>query len=92
MRLGTSLLLTAGMWLLATIAVAVYLTSWSAGFDSGEPGAGDLVGRVALVTAAVLFAGSAPVAYFVGRQKWLWSLPVLATAVGLGGVAIAGLT
>lgn len=73
----------------ALIATAVWLTSPMVGFDSGDPNAGDQLGRVAFVAAIVLFLGTGPVAYLISRRRALLGLPLLVAATYAVAVGVA---
>lgn len=91
-RLALGLVACAAMWVAASFAVAVWLTSWSIGFDSGNPEAGDTIGVVALGVAAVLFVGGGPVAFVLSRRRWTLLLPVIGLAVWAVGIGVAAIT
>ena len=80
------------MWAAAAFAMAVHLTSWSTGFDRGDPDAGAAIGAIGLVSAALLFVGGGPVAFMLSRRRWTLLLPLLALVVWICGVGVAAIT
>jgi hypothetical protein len=88
-RLVVALVVAALMWVAAVVAVAVALVAPLMNDDGLRRSELRGVFAVASVAAIALFLGSGPVAYWIGRRRWLLALPLIGLVVWVMGIGIA---
>jgi hypothetical protein len=91
-RVVAALFVASVMLVAVSFAVAVWLTAPLAAMDTGDLHTGEGQARVALALATVLFVGTGPVAYWIGRRRGLLAIPAIVAAVYGLGVVIASVT
>jgi len=88
-RIVQALAAAAVLWVLALFALAVWVASSITVFDEDDKDTGDAIRYGALAVAVVLFAASGPVAFAIGRRRWLLALPGVVVAFWLIGVLLS---
>ena len=88
-RLLAALAVTAMMWVAAMFAVGVALVTPMMYDDVMRRNEPKVAFAAASATALVLFVGSGPVAYWIGRRRWLMALPLAGLCIWGLGAAVA---
>lgn len=87
-RLMAALVTAAVMWVAAMFAVGVALVAPLMNDDGSRQSEPRVVFAVAWVAAIALFLGSGPVAYWIGRRRWLLALPLIGLLMWVMGIGI----
>jgi hypothetical protein len=91
--LALALVVLVALWFLAWLCLVVGIVApW---YDFDHPSSVDVSQRrsdIVIALAAVLFVLSGPVAYWIGRRRWLFALPIGLVIAWAVGVVVAAIT
>ena len=84
-------LVTAFLWITAAVVAVGAVISGTPDSDTGEHSTSSQR-LVAYCIAAILVAVSGPVAYVLGKQRWLLALPLVGVGILAVGIGVAIIT